>query len=151
MTENVYQSKAWRNAPPLWVDKYKGDQLNTLLNQMREDMGEFGESDDVGSDDESAEPAMETSPRSDSESQLDSETAPRKDGHHSLTTVAGPSRRKANPKPAKAKGGPKSSSKPSKSTISNQRVTKLLWKDIEKSDRFDSVSNNRDRDHLATY
>lgn len=114
-------------------------------------MGEFGESDDVDSDDESSDTAVETPARSGSESQLDSQFAPSKDGHRSLTTVAGPSKRKANPKAAKAKSNPKISSKPNKSTISNQSITKRLWKSIENSDRYDSVSISRDRDQVATY
>lgn len=50
--DNAYHCKAWRMAPPLWVDKYKGDDLDALLRQMkgeaRQDENESeSESDDV--------------------------------------------------------------------------------------------------------
>ncbi|PVH82188.1 hypothetical protein DL98DRAFT_620973 [Cadophora sp. DSE1049] len=138
--ENVFQSKAWSNAPPLWVDRFKGDRLNTMLTQMRDDMGEHGDSGD-NSDDESFEPAAETNPGSDSEGQQD------EDRYRSLATVAGPSKSKTNPNVSKAvqpKSGDKVSSKPSRSTTFSKTVTKRLWKSIEFSESNDSTDEELD-------
>ncbi|KAH7411167.1 hypothetical protein BKA64DRAFT_741758 [Cadophora sp. MPI-SDFR-AT-0126] len=138
--ENAFQSKAWRKAQPLWVDKYKGDQLNMLLNQMRDDMGEHGDFDIDDSDDESSETTAEPTPRSDSEGQLN-RFPPR-----SLRTVAGPSKGKSTPQSMQARRAPKASSKLRNSDALRKSVQKRVWKNIE--DEQNSNATDEELDFL---
>ncbi len=43
---NVFQSSSWKHHPPLWVDRFRGDDLDRLLKQLKDDFSEEDTSDD---------------------------------------------------------------------------------------------------------
>ncbi|KAG4442358.1 hypothetical protein IFR05_002136 [Cadophora sp. M221] len=121
--ENAFQSKSWNLNPPLWVDRYRGDQLNLLLQQMRDDMGGHQNSDE-SLDDESPEPTTDT------------QTPDSYDENDDLflRNTAGPS--KSNHKTDRTNGRSQKFAK--KSTTSHPR------KCFEKKQQWDDVANAQD-------
>ncbi|KAK0119684.1 hypothetical protein ONS95_011120 [Cadophora gregata] len=116
--ENAFQSKSWRREPPLWVDRFKGDKLNIMITQMRDDMGEHADSgESSGSDDPSS-----TTPETTADSNAENE----QDRYVIAHTAAGPS---------------KVSRKWSKSSrvATAKNGQKRLWKSIEKGEDKDST------------
>ncbi|KAH6723100.1 hypothetical protein BKA61DRAFT_685419 [Leptodontidium sp. MPI-SDFR-AT-0119] len=103
--ENAFQSKSWNLNPPLWVDRYKGDQLSLMLQQMREDMGEYRDTDE-SLDDESPESMTDFDSYADNDDLF-------------LRNTAGPSKSIRKKDNIKQKGRSQKLSK--KSTISRQR------------------------------
>ncbi|KAH7355120.1 hypothetical protein BKA65DRAFT_581810 [Rhexocercosporidium sp. MPI-PUGE-AT-0058] len=90
--ENAFQSKSWNLNPPLRVDKFKGDRLDLLLQQMRDDMREQRDADESLNDDDSPEPStptFESAPGSESEGTHNDEI------DLIIPGIAGPSKRNA--------------------------------------------------------
>lgn len=54
--ENAFQSKLWRQNPPLWIDKFKGDRLDLLLRQMKAELMADKDGNKRAEDDEDESP-----------------------------------------------------------------------------------------------